>query len=165
MDAPSQARQALEALDDVGDAEGKRIYNQTLRAALAPLANLPPLAFCCVVCEKRIAWWALDPNIAVVIATERKTSTKGRGPSRPGLAGRGEREHHGFQVWIESAMKPGGRIELVDVNTSGFPTRLKFRCRCGADYTTTNTRRLRAYLSAVSVGTSRIYHSTRPRDR
>ena len=157
MDAAAHARQALTALDDVGDAEGKHIYSPTLRSALAPLTALPPLGFYCAACQKRIAWWAIDPNIAVVIATERKTSTKSRGPIRPDLAGRGEREHHGFQIWIESAMKPGGRIELVDVSTSGVPTRLKFRCCCGADYTATNTRRLQVYLSAVSVEASRIY--------
>lgn len=157
MSPQEQAKRALDALDEVGDVEGRRIYDACLRAALEPLRATGLLQpFFCSKCEQRIAWWAIDPAGAFVIASERRLSTDHRHPGSQRLAGRGPRSNEGLAPWIESAMKPGGRIELVDHRTPGYPLRLKFRCRCGADYTTKNTQRLRAFLTATASRSSRI---------
>ena len=48
-------------------------------------------------------------------------------------------------------------VTVEDVYTPGYPLRLRLTCpKCGAEYLTKNTARLRLFLDAVAHGQSKI---------
>lgn len=159
----SDARAALAVLDQLGDAEGRKIYDGALRAAVTPLRMLPAIDVVCGRrdCGRRLAWWALDIDAAYVAATERRARPKQRRGGMSDLAKPDRRTKPGLLPWIELAGSDTTTVQIADwENPSGYPLRLKFRCRCGAVYTTTNTHRLRLYLTATSRGSSIIWLGT-----
>jgi hypothetical protein len=153
-DAREFARLALEEIDRMPDVEQRRIYAGSLNAALEPLRNLPAVEVLCGArgCTRRVCWWALAPGVASVAATEHLAPPKRRFGGIADLAEPKDPQRHVFG-WIELAERGTTSVRLVDVKTPGWPVRLKFVCRCGADYTLTNTVRLRRFLTAIrSIG-------------
>ena len=155
----SEAQAALAALERLGDAEGRAIFDGSLRAALTPFRTHAALEVICGrrECGRRIAWWALDTDAAFVAATERRARPRERLGGMRDLAKPLPRKNHGLLPWIELAQSGRTSVEIADWrNASGYPLRLKFTCRCGAVYTTTNTRRIQLYLTALSRGSGTI---------
>jgi hypothetical protein len=143
------ARLALEVVEALPDVEGRSIYSGVLNRALDPLRSSPALEVLCGRngdCSKRLAWWALDSTYAFVVATQRLRKRSERRGGISDLAVPNPREREGILPWIELADGGETTVRTVDVKTTGFPIRLKFVCTCGADYTTTNTVRLKAFL-------------------
>lgn len=158
MEIAEHAARAQTRLDELGGAEGNQIYDQALCQELAPLVAHPALAFHCARCLNRIAWWSLHGQLALIVFTERRAVTKGRRLGTADLDQR--RDNEGLEPWIDQANQPGGRIHITEWsgagNASGYPQRVTFRCGCGAEYVTRNSTRLRAFLTARRVGSSRI---------
>jgi hypothetical protein len=160
-DDPSDAvRVALEVLDRLGGAESSGIYEPRLNAVLQPLRALPAIEVCCGrdLCRARIGWWAIDHSVAYIAATQERAKPKRRLGGMSDLAEPQPRRNAGLLPWIELAESGKTRVRLVDwKNASGFPLRLSFHCRCGAEYVTRNTTRLRLFLSAAAAGTGTIF--------
>lgn len=150
------ARLALEMVEALPDVEGRRIYNESLNRELEPLRPLPALEVLCGRndrCSKRLAWWALDSALAFVAATQRRAKASERRGGMSDLAIPNPREHEGILPWIELADGGKTTVRTVDVKTMGYPIRLKFVCPCGADFTTTNTTRLKTILKGhLTIG-------------
>lgn len=162
MNTSEHAGRALALLDELGGAESTQISDEALRAELAPLTALPAMGFHCSRCQQRIAWWALHSRLALIVFAERRALTKTR---RAGVSDLDQsRENPGLEAWIDQASRPGGRIKITEFsdpassqnNASGYPLRTTFSCRCGAEFVTRNTTRLRGFLIAGSTGSTRI---------
>jgi hypothetical protein len=154
--ARAAASDATAALEELGDAEDKRIMDPRLNAALNPLRRMPALEVVCGRCYSRVGWWALDSSLAYVAATEHRAKPRERLGGISDLAQPSNRHLSGFLPWIELARDGKTSVRLVDIHTSGYPIRLRFVCRCGADYTLKNTPRLRIYLASVEAGSGKI---------
>lgn len=163
------AARALARLDELAagkrpspKAEGQLIYDPELRATLTPLMPMSALGFYCARCQKRIGWWTLHGQLAMVVFSDRRAATKKRSAGTADLDP--ARENPGLEPWIDRATQPGGRAEITewsdpdrsDNNASGYPLRATFTCRCGAAYPTRNSTRLRAFLTARRTDSSRI---------
>lgn len=159
-DHSDAARVALDVLDRLGGAEGRDIYQPQLNAVLEPLRALPAIEVCCGKdrCRARMGWWAIDHNVAYIAATQERAKPKRRFGGMSDLAEAQPRRNAGLLPWIELAESGTTRVRLVDwKNASGFPLRLSFHCRCGAEYVTRNTTRLRLFLTSVAAGRSTIF--------
>jgi hypothetical protein len=156
------ARIALDVLEQLPDVEGRRIYDHDLKAALEPLRRLPAIEVLCGRrgCHRRVAWWGLDYSENFVAAAARRSPPKSRTGGIDDLGGPSPRLKPGLWPWIELAESGTTSVRLVDTQTPGYPIRLKFVCKCGADYTLTNTTRLRAYLETVRNGTGHVLLNT-----
>jgi hypothetical protein len=155
-DHQERAARALEALKTVGGAEQRNVYDPTLRAALDPLRSHPALEATCVRCGHRLAWWALDADVAYVAATQHRAKPKYRRGGISDLAQPSPRTKPGVQPWIELAESATTTVRLVDVSTPGYPVRLGFVCECNARYTLRNTTRLEQYLNAIQADSGTI---------
>jgi len=152
--------EALSVLDRLGKAEGRAIYDPLLNVALEPLRHHPAVEALCSDprCRRRVAWLALDNRAAYVAATEGRAKPKDRRGGLSDLAQPQPRRNTGLLPWIELAENGLTSVRTVDFkNPAGYPLRLKFVCRCGRDYTTTNTHRLRDLITAIAAGNGRIY--------
>jgi hypothetical protein len=147
---------AIALLEALGGAEDKQIMDPQLNAALDPLRRLPAVEVVCGRCYSRVAWWALDSSLAFVAATEHRAKPRERRGGISDLAQPSNTHLMGFLPWIQLAQDGNTSVRLVDIHTSGYPIRLKFVCRCGADYTLRNTSRLRTYLTAIEADSGKI---------
>jgi hypothetical protein len=157
--APIAARAALARLEEIEDAEGRRLYDGALNTALQPLRTLQPLPVECGRCYRGVAYYGLEPGAAIVAACQRRAALHRR--SIGGAAALSRQDPHPMGSakagWIEHAETTASSVRLVDRYTPGHPVRLKLICpRCGKPCVLTNTRRLQQFLTAIGSGSSRI---------
>jgi len=156
--ASTAAQAAVLVLDEVGDAEGVNIRDARLKGALEPLAGTPALEVCCGRCRGRVAWWAPETVGAFIAATQGRAKPRRRHGGISDLAEPAPRTSIGLAPWIELASSGKTSVTIEDwKNPSGWPLRLRFTCRCGAQYTRTNTTRMREYLTAIGSENSMIF--------
>jgi hypothetical protein len=152
------AERALARLEELGDAEGQRMYDGDLNWHLEPLRGAPALPVHCPSCHRRIAWWAVMPTMALVAATRSRARPKSRHGGHSDLDADIPDEKKGrFFEWIVLADEGGTGVTSTDIRNSDYPRRLTFECkRCGAKQPTTNSYRLRKLLQTFKVGGGRI---------
>jgi hypothetical protein len=153
------ARAALARLEEIEGAEGRQLYDGELNAALEPLRSLQPLPVECGGCHRGVAYYALEPGVAILAAAQRRAPPHRR--SLGGAAALSRQDPHRLgsakASWIEQAETERTSVRLVDAYTPGYPARIKLICpRCSRPYMLTNTRRLRQFLTAIGSGSSRI---------
>jgi hypothetical protein len=154
------ADSALREIGRIGRVERNQIYDHALNAALDPLRRLT-LGSACGSCSHDTAWCALDSTVAFVAAFQRRCPPKQR---RGGIADCFDPDPspigHARAPWILLAETGKTSVTLVDVSTPGYPIRLRITCpRCGAEHITTNTTRLKQFVTTVSRGERKIWLS------
>lgn len=169
--SPDQRDAAARALGEVkrlSRVEGRAISYPGLNQALDPLRDLT-LGCGCGNClrnpawyrSRSLAWCALDNASAFVAAFQkRRSAAERRGGIRdcsdpdPSPMGRA------MGAWLELAESGETSVTLVDVRSPGYPIRLRITCpKCKAEHITTNTERLRLFLTAIARGESRMWLS------
>ncbi len=159
IDLPDAADLALARIHQLGNVEGRSIYDPPLNRLLDPFRVLPALEIICSpqTCGRRLAWCAIDRGHAFVAATEKRAKPKQRRGGMSDLA-QPDQPTGRFFPWIELAEAGHTTVRPVDYqNPSGFPLRLDFVGRCGHSHVTKNTTRLQAFLTAARSSNGRIH--------
>jgi hypothetical protein len=146
-------------VDWFGNVEGNTIHAPDLNEQLNALRGLT-LGIRCGRCRGWIAWCALDLNAAFVAPFQRRRPPRQRRggiedcyePEPPSPTG--QRRNW---PWILLAESSKTSVTLEDIDTPGYPLRLRLTCpKCGAEYLARNTTRLRLVLDAVARDENKI---------
>lgn len=161
------AKDLLACIAALADDPDTLVYDTEVNRLLEPLRSAGPFRVRCgnPSCRQPLSWWALDPQLAVVLSAQRRKTKK----ESSGYGGAYEfvdpdpHPGHGFQLSEREAMTEQSGRKAVHLTenpgggVTGIVTRRTFKCgKCGREYPRKNSTMLKEFVKGASSRTQEI---------